>query len=101
MPELGIDADEGTSRRGSGGSRRPTTTGTPKVVPTGETFIVDGVLYTDFRAAKAAPGYAGSPNFPDFKRESDDKPFWLYDKDSGAPNEDVKELVAAADTKIF
>lgn len=96
---LGIEPDEAPVRRNR---TRTTGTGTGSnvgsTIPDGETFIIEGVLYTDFREGKAAPGV--NPNFPDFKRESDNQGFWMYDRD-GSPNEDVKELVTAADTKVF
>ena len=94
---LGIDADEGAAPARSGFTKR---TGTTNSQPIGETFILDGELYTDFRAAKAAPGSALKANYPDFKRESDNQGFWLYTRD-GEPNEEVAPLVAASDTRVM
>lgn len=88
---LGIDAED-APKRGGGGRK---TTGTQ---PTGDTFILEGELYTDFRQAKAAG--QTKPNFPDFKRESDGQGFWLYSTD-GEANADTAPLVAAADGKVF
>jgi hypothetical protein len=103
--ELNIDPDEG-ARRGSGGGSRSTT---PASVPTGETFIFNGHLIEDFRAAKTAPGSIVNPKFPDFKTVNG-QPIegvttpqgaaWL-DQQDGSPNEAVSELVAAADQKVI
>jgi hypothetical protein len=103
--ELKIDPDEG-ARRSGGASRGPST---PATVPTGETFIFNGHLIEDFRAAKAAPGSTVKTNYPDFKTVNG-QPIegvttpqgaaWLYAQD-GAANEAVSELVAVADQKVI
>lgn len=103
--ELGIDPSEGAPRGGTG-SRN---SGTGAVSPEGETFMFNGLLIEDFRAAKSAPGSTVKPNYPDFKTVNG-QPIdgvttprgaaWLYSQD-GSANEAINELVAAADTKIF
>lgn len=94
--KLGIDPSMNDGGRST--TRRRTPSRAP--APEGETFIYEGELYTDFRKAKAAPGSTVKPNYPDFKRESDNQGFWLYDRD-GNPNEECAALVAAADGKVF
>jgi hypothetical protein len=89
---LGINPTE-TKRSGGGRSSTPRTT-----QPTGETFILDGQLYTDFRQVKATGSVKA--NYPDFKRDSDGQAFWLYTQD-GEPNAEAADLVSAADGKVF
>jgi hypothetical protein len=91
--KLGINPE---TKSGGGGGRK--TSGKP--APVGESFIVDGEIYTDFRDAKSAPNSGLNKKYPDFKRESDGKGFWLYSQE-GEPNEEVKPLVAAADGREF
>jgi len=91
----GIDPDE---TRNSGGSRKPTT---PKAEqPQGETFILDGEMFTDFRAVKADPTAGLNRNYPDFKRVSDNKAFWVYTQD-GEKVADTVPLVEARDQAIY
>ena len=102
---LGIDPSEGAPRGGTG-SRN---SGTGAAPVEGVTFMFDGHLIEDFRAAKSAPGSTVKPNYPDFKTVNG-QPIdgvttprgaaWLYSQD-GSANEAINELVAAADTKIF
>lgn len=105
--ELGINPDEGVKSRG--GTSFVTRDGPTPVTPVGETFIYEGVLIEDFRAAKAAPGSTIKHNFPDFKTVNG-QPIngvtgprgaaWLKDQDGGL-NEAVSVLVTAADTKVM
>ncbi len=104
--ELDINPDDGQKKGNWGGASG----GAPKAPAIqGETFIFNGVLVEDFRAAKAAPGSTVKPRFPDFKTANgeaisgvttDSGAAWLYTPD-GEPNEAINELVAAADTRIL
>jgi hypothetical protein len=104
--ELNIDPEDGGFSRGGGTSRSKTST---FVKPTGETFVYEGVLVEDFRAAKAAPGSTLKPNYPDFKTAdgtaisgitNDQGAAWLRDQDGGV-NEALKPLVDASDTRVM
>ena len=102
--ELDINPDDGQKKSGGW------TGGAAKAAPVqGETFIFNGVLVEDFRAAKAAPGSTVKPRFPDFKTANgqaiagvttDSGAAWLYTPD-GEPNEAINELVTAADTRVL
>ena len=103
--ELNIDPEDGGFTRGSGGGRAKSTF----VKPTGETFIYEGVLVEDFRAAKAAAGSTLKPNYPDFKTAdgsaiqgitNDQGAAWLRDQDGGV-NEALTPLVTASDTRVL
>ncbi len=104
--ELDINPDDGAKKGNWSGSSG----GAPKAPAIqGETFIFNGVLVEDFRAAKAAPGSTVKPRFPDFKTANgeaisgvttDSGAAWLYTPD-GEPNEAINDLVLAADTKIL
>ncbi len=97
--KLGINPQTAAKRSG-GGSFSGGSQTTKGMQPTGETFMLEGALYTDFRAVKADPTKNINPKFPDFKRESDNQGFWLYTQD-GEVVEDTAKLVAAADTKVY
>jgi hypothetical protein len=103
--ELKIDPEDGGYTRGGGGSPRASTF----VKPDSETFIFEGVLVEDFRAAKSAAGSTLKPNYPDFKTAdgsaianvtNDQGAAWLRDQDGGV-NEALKELVTTADQKVL
>ena len=109
--ELSINPDEGAKSGRSGaqfGSGREAPSSTT-VTPVGETFIYEGVLIEDFRAAKAAPGSTIKHNYPDFKTVNG-QPIdgvtgprgaaWIKDQD-GSPNEAVSVLTTAADQKVM
>jgi hypothetical protein len=102
--ELNINPDDGAKKGNWAGA------GAARTTPVqGETFIFNGVLVEDFRAAKAALGSTVKPRFPDFKTvngqaiegvTTDSGAAWLYGP-GGEPNEAINELVAAADTRIL
>ncbi len=103
---MSIDPEDGGFTRGSGGGRAKTST---FVKPTAETFIYEGVLVEDFRAAKAAPGSTVNANYPDFKTAdgseisgitNDSGAAWLRDQDGGV-NEALTPLVTMADQRVI
>ena len=104
--ELSIDPEDGGFTRGSGGGRAKQST---FVKPIAETFIYEGVLVEDFRAAKAAPGSTVNANYPDFKTAdgseisgitNDSGAAWLRDQDGGV-NEALTPLVTMADQRVI
>ncbi len=106
--ELNIDPEDGAFKS-KGGGNSGWNKGPSAPAPQGETFMFNGILVEDFRTAKAAPGSTVKANYPDFKTATGDEiagitnpkgAAWLYLQD-GSPNENVKELVTAADTKVF
>ena len=103
--ELSIDPEEGGFTRGSGGGRAKSTF----VKPVAETFIYEGVLVEDFRAAKAAPGSTVNANYPDFKTAdgteiagitNDKGAAWLRNQEGGV-NEALTPLVTMADQRVI
>jgi len=104
--ELGIDPEDGGFTRGGARSAAKTST---FVKPEAETFIYNGVLVEDFRAAKAAPGSTVNANYPDFKTAdgseiagitNDSGAAWLRDQDGGV-NEALTPLVTMADQRVL
>lgn len=99
--KLGINLDEEPQRSGGGGGRKPapkaSTFETPESVTT---FIYEGEMWEDFRAAKSEGSV--KKGFPDFKAVNikDDrgqrKSVWMYDQE-GNPNPEAQPLVTAAD----
>lgn len=91
------------ARTGSfGGGKKPAA---PK--PAGEIFTYQNILVEDFRALKT--NGTVKANYPDFKTVNGDViegittdrgAAWLSDQNN-EPNENVKPLVEAADTKVF
>ena len=100
--KLGLSLDEEPRRSGGGGGGRkstpkPSTFETPDSVTT---FIYEGEMWEDFRAAKSEGSV--KKGFPDFKAVNikDDrgqrKSVWMYDQE-GNPNPEAQPLVTAAD----
>lgn len=88
--------------KGSGGFKKPAA---PK--PSGEIFTFQNILVEDFRTLKT--NGTVKANYPDFKTVNGDViegittdrgAAWLSDQNN-EPNENVKPLVEAADTKVF
>lgn len=99
--KLGISLEDSAPSGGGGGGRKPARkTSTFETPDSVTTFIHEGEMWEDYRAAKSEGSV--KKGFPDFKavnlkdERGQRKSVWMYDQD-GNPNPEAQPLVTAAD----